>query len=92
MLGFEIPQLQHAICALDKLFDPGFGLSKLLGCESEALDALLEEFQGRVEVEALGFELGDDLLEAFEIGFKGHEVKIIQARGGNDRSPIPAGR
>src|SRR6266550_1791127 len=62
VLGVEIPQLQHAVGTLDQLLNARFSFAELLGCEAKEVDALLEEAKGGVEIEPLGFELGDDLL------------------------------
>lgn len=70
MLGVEIPQLQHAVGTLDQFLYARFRFAELLGGQAKKLDSLLEQAEGRVEIEALSFELGDDLLEALEIRFK----------------------
>src|SRR5258706_11563361 len=72
MLGVEIPQLQHAVGALDQLLNACFSFSELLGCQAKELDSLLEQAEGGIEIETLRFELGDDLLQALEIRFEGH--------------------
>src|SRR5437867_1565344 len=74
VLGVEIPKLQHAVRALDQLLYARFCFAELLGGETKELDSLFKKAEGGVEIEPLGFELGDDLLQALEIRFKGHCV------------------
>src|SRR5687768_11165128 len=79
-LGAEIPQLQHAVGSLHELLDLAFRLGELARCEAEELDALLEELESRVQVEAVAFQLGYDLVEALQIRFERHPRNIGPGR------------
>lgn len=63
----EIAQLQHTVSSLYKLFDLGLGLIQLDGRLSKQLDPLLKQCQRSIEVDAIAFQLRDNLFEAIEV-------------------------
>src|SRR5437867_2117770 len=68
----QVGDLERTIGALDEPLHARFHLAQLLGRRAQAGDALLEQGERPLELDLLGLELSDNLLQSTELLLEAH--------------------